>query len=73
MVQFVDLLMILSFHYFILSSYYIVFILPIYFSLMLFLSQFDVTNDSFENALNAANFTMHRNKNKLGNVPDRTE
>jgi len=40
---------------------------------MLFLSQFDVTNDSFENALNAANFTMHRNKNKLGNVPDRTE
>lgn len=39
----------------------------------LFYQQFDVTNDSFENALNAANFTMHRNKNKLGNVPDRTE
>lgn len=35
--------------------------------------QFNVTSDSFKNALNAAVFAEQRNRNKLGTVPDRTE
>jgi len=40
---------------------------------MAFVFQLVVTNDSFQNALNAARFSMVRNRNKLGTVPDRTE
>jgi len=45
----------------------------IYLILMAFVFQFQVTNHSFENALNAAKFAVQRNRNKLGTVPDRTE
>ena len=43
------------------------------FCFVTFVFQFNVTNDSFENALNAAKFAVQRNRNKLGTVPDRTE
>jgi len=39
----------------------------------MFVLQFNVTDDSFENALNAARFVVQENRNKLGTVPDRNE
>jgi len=40
---------------------------------MVFVFQFDVTDNSFQNTLNAAKFAVRKNMNKLGTVPDRTE